>query len=670
MGLPFLGLDHHRLVLVGNHLARFHNRIDQVGHAEPPGQLREVRTGCPPFPAKPVTEHTASRGEGLLPVGKVTPLQPRLGDLENLGARPVATGAGRLGKFRGRFGLAGPQRLNRQSLGVAGVLVGVPIHIAEEALEAVAPRPLPRPGKPLEIRPPRFGGPARLQVPQRERRLHLLDLGLVGQHRSNRSTVAAVPVDQVGQSGVARLLLSPGDVSRGNLVARVGETSRRPVRLALGQLGHSRGRHPGRLQEHQQVQQFAIERRVGGGVRRLQPGDHCLAEIVIGSSQADEGQLQRPQHPQPLTAVEARRVEAAQRHQDGELVFAISLPGEGNCPQDDSVGVLRLQHPIAPGLDGLVFERDPGGVADVPIGVAQVRKDLFHHLGRVGLRGMERLELAAQRPQFGPRHVVGVDGIGRLGAGVGHAVQFRLRAAATHREVQGPVEADGVVGQRQRTARHELFFHRAVRRSLGLNMNGVHRSEGPVADIQRLLVLRREPRAVPKLDTHGGARADVHQRGQAVEVVGGPLARPAPPAKLTAAGGVHHPRGAIPRRAEVPLHVGVVGEQLAIGVERHVVLVAIARRENLPRLPLGVGLGDPAPRGQDARGMTVRVPLPGEQQVFVPVGRQPAGHPRRGLGPQRFGAGSAHHLGRGVPLDVERRQGVVATNHHQALAIG
>lgn len=77
--------------------------------------------------------------------------------------------------------------------------------------------------------------------------------------------------------------------------------------------------------------------------------------------------------------------------------------------------------------------------------------------------------------------------------------------------------------------------------------------------------------------------------------------------------------GAVPGHAHVPLHVRVVSEQIALGIEGDVVAVTVAAAENLPALALGIGPGDPAPGGEDAAGVAVGVPLAGQELAFAPV---------------------------------------------------
>src|ERR1051325_11965358 len=76
-------------------------------------------------------------------------------------------------------------------------------------------------------------------------------------------------------------------------------------------------------------------------------------------------------------------------------------------------------------------------------------------------------------------------------------------------------------------------------------------------------------KAALRPEFHAGRRtqADVEIAGQTVRVIHRPLARAGAPAVFAAAHAMIDARGSIPGRADVPLHVAVEGEQLAVGVE-------------------------------------------------------------------------------------------------------
>ena len=124
-----------------------------------------------------------------------------------------------------------------------------------------------------------------------------------------------------------------------------------------------------------------------------------------------------------------------------------------------------------------------------------------------------------------------------------------------------------------------------------------------------------------KRDTRGRARANVVHAGQVVGVVHRPLAGSIPPAKLRATRGEADAGGTIPRRVHVPLHVGIVGEEITQPVEGTVKLVAIPSADQRPRFSLGIDLVDAATGAQHARHEAVAIGQPGEQVIFAPQPR-------------------------------------------------
>ena len=147
----------------------------------------------------------------------------------------------------------------------------------------------------------------------------------------------------------------------------------------------------------------------------------------------------------------------------------------------------------------------------------------------------------------------------------------------------------------------------------------------------------------------GGAGADLEHRRQRVLVVHGPLAGAAPPAELGAARHVAHARRPVPGRAEVPLHVRVVGEDLPLRVHGDVVLVAVSAADDLDVRAVGIAAGDPPARRHAAAGVTASVPEPREEQVLVPVRRR---------------AGSVELRGVRVVAGDEVETGPVERRHH------
>ena len=295
----------------------------------------------------------------------------------------------------------------------------------------------------------------------------------------------------------------------------------------------------------------------------------------------------------------------------------LGLMGHGDRPVDAGAGILGRKNLVLPDCDRLMLEHDAGRGADEPVGARQLRQGEADGGSRIGGRLMERLQIVPELPLGGVGRLSGICWRGRFGADVADAVELTLATAAAHGEVDRAVLADGHVGQRQRCPRDELCLRALVGRALGLDMNGIHRAERPVADVERPLILFRELRAVAEGRAHGRPWADIDQGRQAIGIAGGPLAGAAAPAEFAAAGRMVYPRGAIPRRSKIPFHVGVVDEEFAVGVEGHVVGIAVARAPDLPGLPRRIGADDIAARGEDADRMAAGVPHPRDEQIFV-----------------------------------------------------
>ena len=137
-------------------------------------------------------------------------------------------------------------------------------------------------------------------------------------------------------------------------------------------------------------------------------------------------------------------------------------------------------------------------------------------------------------------------------------------------------------------------------------------------------------------------------------VVRRPLAGAVAIAELGAAGDVQDAGGPIPGRIDVPLHVGVVREQLAVAVEGDVERVAVAHRDELPLLPVRADAADVAAGGLLAGHEAAAVDHARQEVVLAPdLRHQRAG----GLGQVR---GIAGH-------DVERL--AVGREDHRVRAV-
>ena len=182
---------------------------------------------------------------------------------------------------------------------------------------------------------------------------------------------------------------------------------------------------------------------------------------------------------------------------------------------------------------------------------------------------------------------------------------------------------DDPVRQRQPRPRHEILPRRRVARSALLQMNRVDRRVGPIEQIQRLLEFLRILRALPRERPGRRSGTDVHDRRQTVFIVGRPLPRAVPPAKLTARHHLAQTRGPIPRHPEIPLHVRIVGKQLPIDIEGHVEGIPIAAVHQFPLAPVRLEAADEPTRRHPAPRMPPSIRIPLQQVVLLPVLRHP-----------------------------------------------
>ena len=112
-------------------------------------------------------------------------------------------------------------------------------------------------------------------------------------------------------------------------------------------------------------------------------------------------------------------------------------------------------------------------------------------------------------------------------------------------------------------------------------------------------------------------------------------------------------RRAVPGRTDVPLHVAVVGEEFAVRIERQVVVVAEAAREDARRAGGRVDAQHGAARRHDSHRVAARVPHAFADEV---------------LGPRR--ACASIHAGwhRGVVAEGDV-DGAVGARHHAVRAV-
>ena len=256
-----------------------------------------------------------------------------------------------------------------------------------------------------------------------------------------------------------------------------------------------------------------------------------------------------------------------------------------------------------------------GGEADEAVLAGQVGPGLGEGSGPVPSRcrvsSLWRSFASAVGATFG-------GGRGAFAAGVGHAIERGLAAAAADGEIHRAVFlADDRVGERHRLAGDEFLFLGLEARAVRLEVDRPHGAVGPVEREHGALVFRGKLRAGAEDGAGRRAGADVDGAGQRVRIIRRPAAGTGAPAVVAAADDVVDAGGHVPRRAHVPLHVGVVGEELAVGIEGDVVLVAEAAGEELDAFAVRVGFADVAAGGEDAAGVAVGVPQAGDQVVLA-----------------------------------------------------
>src|SRR5579883_309012 len=175
-------------------------------------------------------------------------------------------------------------------------------------------------------------------------------------------------------------------------------------------------------------------------------------------------------------------------------------------------------------------------------------------------------------------------------------------------------------------------------------MDGIEFAVAPVADEKGVLVFCGELRAVAKTNTCRGTRADIQYGWQSVGIEGWIFAGAITPAEVAAGGDETDTCRSIPGGIEVPFHVRVVGEQIAVLVVGGIVLITETDTEQPPVLTIGRDMVDRASRPQDAFHKAFAIWQPRQQVIVAP-------HPR--------------NLGTGVLQEL----GLIAAHDGELLAI-
>ena len=213
----------------------------------------------------------------------------------------------------------------------------------------------------------------------------------------------------------------------------------------------------------------------------------------------------------------------------------------------------------------MVLDGNSGGVPDEPVPVAEVFECGLDGLGvPPPVEGLEPFSKFTQLSRLFLGLCRGFRS--DVAAAPCHPVQGGLRAASSDSEVHCAVAVEHEVGYRERLSGDEGFACTCVRGAVGCQVDGVDRAEGPVEYVEGILVAFREISAGAELCPSWATRADVDRRRQAVRVVGRPFAGAGAPAVFATADDMVDAGRAVPRRAVVPLHVGIKGEEFVVGV--------------------------------------------------------------------------------------------------------
>ena len=216
---------------------------------------------------------------------------------------------------------------------------------------------------------------------------------------------------------------------------------------------------------------------------------------------------------------------------------------------------------------------------------------------------------------------LGLHGLGTIRTGVGDAVQGALAATPADGEVHGSIDGvDRGIGHAQLGAGDKFLTRGGVRGAFSRYVHGGHGAIGPVQAVNGFLVFGGKLRAETGDHAHGRARADAVGAGQAVRIPLRPFAGAGAPAEIGSAGDVIKTGGPIPRRAGVPFHIRIVGEQFAVDVKSEVVGVAETHGDGFPIFTVLIETSNPAAGSANAAGMAAGIGQTLEQMILAPIG--------------------------------------------------
>ncbi len=90
------------------------------------------------------------------------------------------------------------------------------------------------------------------------------------------------------------------------------------------------------------------------------------------------------------------------------------------------------------------------------------------------------------------------------------------------------------------------------------------------------------------------------------------------PSEVSPAHALIAPSRTVPWRSDIPFHISIIAEHSARGVESKVKLIPEAHADELYLFAFGVGFANPATGRHFTAGVSVCVPHPREDVVFVP----------------------------------------------------
>ena len=364
------------------------------------------------------------------------------------------------------------------------------------------------------------------------------------------------------------------------------------------------GRGGGFAEEDGELGELAI----GGVVARRQARGGFLAEAggggVIGSAMTGERDLEDALAVLLDADVLGLR-DGLGGGDDGGEVFLATATGEGERGVEGEVAIVRRLHLGAPLRDRLMFDGDAGGVAHPAVGVSHERPSLGERVG--GRRSVaEGFEFTAQL--LFRRRVEPSCRSGGLRALVADAVEGGLAAAAADGHVHEAIlRTDHDIRHGERTTRREDFLAGLPAAAFRRQVDRIQRREGPIAGEERALVGRGELGARAHGGARRGTRTDVDEGWLHVERRERVVARAGAPTQLAAGRAEVDARRTVPRGAHVPFHVGIVGEDVAVGSHRAIVGIAEAGRHADPILAVLVHARDPAAHGLDAGGVAIGI---------------------------------------------------------------